>query len=82
MNHPPEYPFDLAAKNLASQIFTEAVTRYDLLPLMQKAREMEQPGFMQTVQSVAMRSCALAMAFNKAADDFDDQIEEHVKSKK
>jgi len=82
MPHPPEYPFDLAAKNLASQIFTEAVKRYDLLPLMQKAYEMEEPGFMQTAHSLAMRSCALAMAFNRAADDFDDQIEEHVKSKK
>lgn len=82
MNHPPEYPFDLAAKNLASQIFVEAVARYDLLPLMQRSYEMEEPGFMRTVKSLAMRSCVLAMAFNKAANDFDDQLEEHVQDKK
>lgn len=83
MDHLKLYPFDLAAKNVASQIFVESLKQYKILDQMAEAaghRDEEGQGeILDVVDQIAMRSCVLAMALNKSINNFDETIKRRAK---
>ena len=83
MDHLKRYPFDLAARNVASQIFLEILKQYGIYEKMGYAAhtkdEEEQGKLLLLVDQLAMRSCVLAMALNKSMDKFDETIKKRAK---
>lgn len=83
MDHLERYPFDLAARNVASQIFIETLKQYKIYDQMAVAAahrdEEDQRKILDLVDQLAMRSCVLAMALNKSMDSFDKTVQKRAK---
>lgn len=81
MDHLKRYPFDLAAKNVASQIFLESLKQYQIFEEMARVHQDEEleRGLLDVVDLIAMRSCVLAMAFNRSVNNFDETIKKRAK---
>ena len=73
MKHAKENHFDLAAKNVAAQIFVEAVKERKLVGRMFSATAEE---LNEEIHLIALHSCILANQFNKTTSMVDRFNEE------